>query len=155
MGSPRTVRALSAEACDKRAELQSAEIQTLKKMLSESRTTFFSQLQACGQQKDAMVRFLRGGATIQERAMHARDPHSGGGLALHAQANVAGRHMVAHQDAGWRGGSVGPHAHGNAARHVVDDLSAEGSGQQKSYNDCHTDHHTNQHNSGVPTTALC
>ena len=62
--------------------------------------------------------------------MHTRDPQSGGVLVPHAQANVAGRHVVDHQDAGWRGGSVGPHAHGNAARHVVDDLSAEGSRQQ-------------------------
>ena len=29
------------------------------------------------------------------------------------------------------GGAIGPHAHGNAARHVADDLNAEGSGQQK------------------------
>ena len=64
-------------------------------------------------------------ATIKEHAMHTHDPQSGG-------ANVAGRHMVDHQDAGWRGGSVGLHTHTNAAaRHGVDDLSAEGSGQQK------------------------
>ena len=30
-----------------------------------------------------------------------------------------------------RGGAIGPHAHRNAARHVVDDRDAEGSGQQK------------------------
>ena len=34
------------------------------------------------------------------------------------------------QDATRRDGAIGPHAHGNAARHVVDDLDAEGSGQQ-------------------------
>ena len=55
--------------------------------------------------------------------MHTRNPQSGGVLAPHTQA---GRHMVDHKGAGWKGGSVGLHA----ARHVVDDLSAEGSGQQ-------------------------
>ena len=69
--------------------------------------------------------------TIKVRAVHAHDAHSGGGLAPHAQANVAGRHMVDHQDAGWRGGSVALHSHGNTVRHGVDNLSAEGSGQQK------------------------
>ena len=69
-------------------------------------------------------------ATINERAMHTRDPQSGG-----VQANVAGRHIVDHQDAGWRGGSVGPHAHGNAVRRVVDGPSAEGSRQQKPRHD--------------------
>ena len=63
-----------------------------------------------------------------------------------------------HQDAGWSGGSVGLHAHRNAARHVVDDLNVEGGRQQKPYNDPHTDHHTDhhtdQHNPGVPTTGL-
>ena len=63
--------------------------------------------------------------------MRTRDPGSSGVLAPHAQVNMAGRHMVDHQGAGRRGGSVGPHAHGNAARHVVDDLSVEGSGEQK------------------------
>ena len=43
---------------------------------------------------------------------------------------MAGRHVLERQDAGWRGGSVGPHARGNRARHEVDDLSAKGSGQQ-------------------------
>ena len=30
-----------------------------------------------------------------------------------------------------RGGVIGPHAHGNVVRHVVNDLNAAGSGQQK------------------------
>ena len=30
-----------------------------------------------------------------------------------------------------RGGAIGPHAHGHLAKHVVDDLDAEGSGQQQ------------------------
>ena len=38
------------------------------------------------------------------------------------------------QDNTQRGGTFGPHAHGNTARHVVDDLNAEGSGQQKRQN---------------------
>ena len=39
----------------KLCELQSCEIQTLKKLLNESRNTFFSQLQACAEQKDATI----------------------------------------------------------------------------------------------------
>ena len=39
--------------------------------------------------------------------MHTCDPQSGGVLAPHPQANVAGRHMVDHQDARWRGGHIG------------------------------------------------
>ena len=34
------------------------------------------------------------------------------------------------QDDMWRVGARGPHAHGNAARHVLDNLDAEGSGQK-------------------------
>ena len=41
--------------------------------------------------------------------MHTRDPQNGGVLAPHTQANVAGRHMVDHQNTGLTGGSVGPH----------------------------------------------
>ena len=37
--------------------------------------------------------------------MHAWDPQSGGVLAPHTWASVAGRRMVDHQDARWRGGS--------------------------------------------------
>ena len=44
-------------------------------------------------------------ATIKKRAMHACDLQSGGVLAPHAWASVAGRRMVDHQDAGWSGGS--------------------------------------------------
>ena len=62
--------------------------------------------------------------------MHTCDPQSGGVRAPHAQANVMGRHTVDYRDARWRGGSVGLHAHGNMARQVVDDLSAEGSGSK-------------------------
>ena len=36
---------------------------------------------------------------------------------------------------------MGPHAHGNVARHVVDDLNAGGSGQQQPYPDpCNPQH---------------
>ena len=71
-------------------------------------------------------------ATIEERPMHTRDPQSGGVLVPQAQANGGGRgHMVDDQDAGWRGGSVGPHTHGNTSRCVVHGFSAHGSGQQE------------------------
>ena len=47
------------------------------------------------------------------------------------------------------GGAIGPHAHGNAVRHVVDDPDAEGSGQQRLQNDpC------NNHRLSAPTTGL-
>ena len=49
-------------------------------------------------------------ATTKERAMHTHDLQSGGVIAPHTQANVAGRDMLDHQDARWRGGSVGPPA---------------------------------------------
>ena len=39
---------------------------------------------------------------------------------------------------------MGPHAHGNAARHVVDDLDVEESGRQKPSNDPHNDQHPPQ-----------
>ena len=61
--------------------------------------------------------------------MHAQPTEWWGGLRPAGQHG--GRHMVDHQEAGWRGGIVGPLAHGNTVRHGMDDLSAEGSGQQK------------------------
>ena len=36
---------------------------------------------------------------------------------------------------------MGPHAHGNAARHGVDDLNAEGTGRQKPQTDPRNHHH--------------
>ena len=48
----------------------------------------------------------------------------GGGL------GSVGRQVADDQDNTRSGGAIGPHAHGNAPRHVVDDLDAEGSGQQ-------------------------
>ena len=58
-------------------------------------------------------------ATIKERAMRTRDPRSGGAQGLDGRYNSR------------RSGAPGPHAHGNAARQVVDDRRAEVRGQQK------------------------
>ena len=53
------------------------------------------------------------------------------------------------EDGAWRSGAPGPHAHGNAARQVVDDQrAAEVLGQQKPSKDPSN----NQHNPGSPTT---
>ena len=52
-------------------------------------------------------------------AMRTRDPQSGGAQGVDGRDNAR------------RSGTPGPHAHSNAARHVVDDPDAEGSGQQK------------------------
>ena len=71
-------------------------------------------------------------ATIKERAMRTCDSRSGG----------------AHGVDGWynarRSGAPGPHAHGNAARQVLDDRRAEVRGQRKPS--------TPAHNLGTPTT---
>ena len=65
-----------------------------------------------------------------------RDPLSGGAYA------VDGR------DIAWRSRAPGPHAHGNAARQVVDGLRTEVWGQQKQS----SDPRNNQHNPNTPTT---
>ena len=62
-------------------------------------------------------------STIKERAMHTRDPRSGGAQGLDGRDNA------------WRIGAPGPHAHGNTVRHVVDDRRAEARGQRKLSND--------------------
>ena len=62
-------------------------------------------------------------ATIKERVMRTRDPWSGGAHGEDGRYNA------------WRSGAPGPHAHGNAARQVVDDWRAEVHGQQKPSND--------------------
>ena len=67
--------------------------------------------------------------------MHTHNPRSGG-----AQG-VNGR------DTARRKGAPGPHSHGNAARHVVDDRRAEVRGQQKPS----SDPRNNQHNPSTPT----
>ena len=75
---------------------------------------------------------------VNHKGAHAtREGHTTRNHQEHAlqSVGVVGWHMVDHQDAGWRGESVGPHAHGNVARRVVDDPISEGSGQQKPYND--------------------
>ena len=69
--------------------------------------------------------------------MCTRNPLSGGAQGVDGPYNA------------WRSGAPGPHAHGNAARQVVDDRrAAEVRGQQKPSNDPHN----NQHNRRTPTT---
>ena len=74
--------------------------------------------------------------TNRERALRTRDPRSGGA------------YVVDGQDDAWRSRAPGPHAHGNAARQVVDGLRTEVCGQQKQSNDPRN----NQHNPNTPTT---
>ena len=57
-------------------------------------------------------------ATNKERAQRTRDPRSGGAYVVHGLDNA------------WRSRAPGPHAHGNAARQVVDGLRTEVCGQQ-------------------------
>ena len=48
---------------------------------------------------------------------------------------------------------MGPHARGNAARHAGDDLSVEGSGQQRPHNDpCENNRNPQYANDGAPRT---
>ena len=54
------------------------------------------------------------------------------------------------RDNAWRSRAPGPHAHGNAARQVVDGLWTEVCGQQKESNDPRN----NQHSPNTPTTGL-
>ena len=75
-------------------------------------------------------------ATDKERALRTRDPRSGGAYVVDGRDNA------------WRSRARGPHAHGNAARHVVDGLRTEVWGQQKQPNDPYN----NQHNPNTPTT---
>ena len=56
--------------------------------------------------------------------------------------------MVDGRDNAWRSRAPGPHAHGNAARQVVDSLRTEVCGQQKQSNEPRN----NQHNPNTPTT---
>ena len=69
-------------------------------------------------------------ATMKKRAMCTREPRSGGAQGVDGRNNVR------------RSGAPGPHAHGNVARHVVDDQRAEVRGQRKPSNDPRN----NQHN---------
>ena len=68
--------------------------------------------------------------------MHKRDPWSGGAQGVDGWDNAR------------RSGAPGRHAHGNAARHAVDDRRAEVCGQRKPSDDPSN----NQHNPGTPTT---
>ena len=74
-------------------------------------------------------------ATIKERAMRTRDPQSGGAQGVDGWDNTR------------RSGAPGPHAHGTAARQVVDDRRAEVRGQRKLSNNPRN----NQHNRSTPT----
>ena len=85
--------------------------------------------------------------------MRTRNPRSGGAH------GVDGRYHA------WRSGAPGPHAHGNAARRVVDDRRAEVHGQPKPSNDPHSNANywaplthkrprNDQHSPGTPTTGL-
>ena len=69
-------------------------------------------------------------ATNKERALRTRDPRSGGA------------YVVDGRNSAWRSRAPGPHAHGNAARRVVDGLGTEVCGQRKQANDPRI----NQHN---------
>ena len=74
-------------------------------------------------------------ATNKERALRTRDPKSGGAYVVDGRDNA------------WRSRASGPHAHGNAARQVVDGLRTEVWGQQKQSNDPGN----NQHILNTPT----
>ena len=56
--------------------------------------------------------------------------------------------MVDGRDNAWRSRALGPHAHGNTARQVMDGLWTEVRGQQKQSNNPGN----NQHNPNTPTT---
>ena len=75
-------------------------------------------------------------ATNKERALRTCDPWSGGAYVVDGRDNA------------WRSRAPGPHAHGKAARQVVDGLKTEVCGQQKQSNDPRN----NQHNPSTPTT---
>ena len=78
-------------------------------------------------------------ATNKERTLRTRDPRSGGAYMVDGRGNT------------WRSRAPGPHAHGDAARQVLDGLRTEVWGQQKPSND---PRHI-QHSPGTPTAGLC
>ena len=69
-------------------------------------------------------------------------------LTLGLGSGSEGACVVDGRDNAWRSRAPGPHAHGNAARQVVDGLRTEVWGQQKQSNDPRN----NQHNPNTPTT---
>ena len=71
---------------------------------------------------------VEGGGRERERALRTRDLRSGGA------------YVVGGQDNAWRSRAPGPHAHGNAARQVLDGLRTEVWGQQKQSNDPRNQH---------------
>ena len=72
-------------------------------------------------------------ATNKESPLRMRDPQSGG------------VYVVDGRDYTWRSRAPGPHAHGTAARQVVDGLRTEVCGQQKQSNDPRNHQHNPQH----------
>ena len=72
-------------------------------------------------------------ATNKERTLLTRDPRSGGAYVVDGQGNA------------WRSRAPGPHAHGNAARQVVDSLRTEVCGQRKQSNDPRNKQHNPQY----------
>ena len=81
-------------------------------------------------------RLLWGGgvpATNKERALRTRDPRSGGAYVGDGRDNP------------WRSRAPGAHAHGNAARQVVDGLGTEVYGQLKQSNDPGNNQHNPQY----------
>ena len=77
--------------------------------------------------------YQRGAATNKERALRMRDPRSGGAYVVDGRDNA------------WRSRAPGPHAHGNAARQVVDSLRTEVCGQQNQSNDPGNNQHNPQY----------
>ena len=75
-------------------------------------------------------------ATNKERTLRTCDPRSGRAYVVDGWDNA------------WGSRAPGPHAHGNAARQVVDGLRTEVCGRQKQSNDPGN----NQHNLNTPTT---
>ena len=84
----------------------------------------------CGSHKGAHA--TRGGAhdtrRNREGARNAHVHHAQrwSNWAPRTRQRGGGGQVVDDEDNTWRGGATGPHAHGNMARHVVDDLNAEG-----------------------------
>ena len=68
----------------------------------------------------------------------------GGGLRTHGPRS-GGAHLVDGQENAWRSRAPGPHAHGNAARQVVDGPRTEVCGQQEQSNDPRNNQHNPQY----------
>ena len=71
--------------------------------------------------------------------------HQGQSLSIGWAPGEGGGHVVDGRDNGWRRRAPGPHAHGNAARRVVDGLRTEVCGQQKQSNDTRNNQYNPQY----------